>query len=135
METDKAERIKKLISEKFEVVSDVDNAEYAIIVKDELVDQETQKRNYEIGIGKVMRFPTKVSVNGKTYRTDELDEVKEGAVLLPVKEITKKNDPRFSWLLVRVPKQFNRAIDEAAWAGKLKDLDDIINVIEAFNKP
>ncbi|MEX2727261.1 MAG: hypothetical protein Q6353_008405, partial [Candidatus Sigynarchaeum springense] len=64
-----------------------------------------------------------------------LDEVKEGAVLLPVKEITKKNDPRFSYLLVRVPKQFNRAIDEAAWAGKLKNLDDIINVIEAFKKP
>ncbi|MBN2154358.1 MAG: hypothetical protein JW839_23080 [Candidatus Lokiarchaeota archaeon] len=132
METDKAERIKKLIKEKFEVVSDIDNAEFAIVVKDELVDQETQKRNYEIGIGKAMKFPTKVSVNGKTYRTDELDEVKEGAVLLPVKELAKKNDPRFGWLLVRVPKQFNRAIDEAAWAGNLKTLDDIIKVIEAF---
>jgi hypothetical protein len=135
METEKAEKLKKLIKAKFEVVSDVANAEFAIIIKDELVDQETNKRNYEIGIGKVMKFPTKVSVNGKTYRTDELDDIKEGSVLLPTKDVTRKNDPRFAFILVRVPKQFNRAVDEASWAGNFKNLDDIIKVIEDFKIP
>lgn len=132
METDKVEKLKKMVKEKFEVVNDIDNQEYAIIIKEELVDQETNKKNYEIGIGKVMKFPTKVSLNGKTYRTDELDDVKEGSVLLPVKDLTRKNDPRYSFLLVRVPKQFNRAVDEASWAGKFKTLDDIIDVVDAF---
>ncbi|MEX2718354.1 MAG: hypothetical protein Q6370_018810, partial [Candidatus Sigynarchaeota archaeon] len=80
-------------------------------------------------------WPPMVAVTGKTSRPDALAAVPAGAGLRPVNEITNKHDPRFSYLLVRVPKQFNRAIDEAAWAGKLKNLDDIINVIEAFKKP
>jgi hypothetical protein len=132
METDKVEKLKKMVKEKFKVVNEIDNAEFAIIIKDELVDQETNKRNYEIGIGKVMKFPTKVSLNGKTYRTDELDDIKEGSVFLQTKDITRKNDPRYAFLLVRVPKQFNRAVDEASWAGKFKTIDDIIKVVEDF---
>jgi hypothetical protein len=135
METDKAEKLKKMVKEKFKVVNEIENAEFAIIIKDELVDQETNKRNYEIGIGKVMKFPAKVSVIGRTYRTDELDDIKEGSVLISTKDITRKNDPRYAFLLVRVPKQFNRAVDEAAWAGKFKNLDDIIKVIEDFKVP
>ena len=135
METEKVEMLKKMVKEKFKVVNDIENAEFAIIIKEELVDQETNKRNYEIGVGKVMKFPSKVSLNGKTYRTDELDDIKEGSVLLPMKDITRKNDPRYSFLLVRVPKQFNRAVDEASWAGKFKTIDDIIKVVEDFKVP
>ena len=132
METEKVEMLKKMVKEKFKVVNDIENAEFAIIIKEELVDQETNKRNYEIGIGKVMKFPTKVSLNGKTYRTDELDDIKEGSVFLQTKDITRKNDPRYAFLLVRVPKQFNRAVDEASWAGKFKTIDDIIKVVDDF---
>jgi len=131
-ETDKVEKIKELINQKFKAVTEFENGEFAIILKEELVDLETQKRNYEIGLGKVMKFPGKLSVNGRTYRTDELDDTKEGSVLIPIKELTKRSDPRFSYLLVKVSKQFYRTVDEAVWAGKFKSLDDIIAVIEAF---
>lgn len=131
-ETEKIEKIKELVNQKFQSVNDISNGDFAIILKEELVDVETQKRNYEIGMGKVMKFPAKVSVNGRTFRTDELDEIKEGSVLIPIKELTKKSDPRFAYLLVKVSKQFYRAVDEASWAGKFKTLDDIITVIENF---
>jgi hypothetical protein len=135
METEKVEIIKVLVKKKFKIVNDIEKDEYAILIKEELVDAETNKRNYEIGIGKVMKFPNKVSLNGKTYRTDELDDIKEGSVFLPTKDLTKKNDVRLSWLLVKVPKQFNRAVDEASWAGNFKNLDDLIKVIDEFKVP
>jgi hypothetical protein len=135
METEKVERIKVLVKQKFKVVNDIEKDEYAILIKEELVDAETNKRNYEIGIGKVMKFPNKVSLNGKTYRTDELDDIKEGSVFLPTKDLTKKNDIRLAWLLVKVPKQFYRAVDEAAWAGNFKTLDHLIKVIDEFKVP
>ena len=131
-ESDKIEKIKKLINQKFKATTEFENAEFAIILKEELVDLETQKKNYEIGLGKVMKFPGKISVNGRTFRTDELDDIKEGSVLIPIKEMTKKSDPRFSYSLVKISKQFFRAVDEAVWAGKFKNLDDIIAVIENF---
>jgi hypothetical protein len=131
-ESDKIEKIKELINQKFQATTEFENGEFAIILKEEIVDLETQKKNYEIGLGKIMRFPGKLSVNGKTFRTDEFDDIKEGSVLLPVKELTKKSDPRFSYSLVKVSKQFYRAVDEAVWAGKFKSLDDILAVIEAF---
>ncbi|HME52820.1 MAG TPA: hypothetical protein VKM55_11425 [Candidatus Lokiarchaeia archaeon] len=131
-ETEKIEKIKDLINQKFQAVTELENGEFAIILKEELVDLETQKRNYEIGLGKIMKFPGKLSVNGRTYRTDELDDIKEGSVLIPIKEITKRSDPRFSYSLVKVSKQFYRAVDEAVWAGNFKTLDDIIAVIDAF---
>nr|MDO8110017.1 hypothetical protein [Candidatus Sigynarchaeota archaeon] len=133
MEENKIEKIKKAVKEKFQVVADIENAEYAIVIKEELVDVETSSKNYEIGIGKVMRFPQKISVNGRTYRNEELDDIKEGSVLLSIKDLTRK-DARVGFMLAKIPKSFNRAVDEAAWAGKFKNLDDLLKVIEDFKK-
>lgn len=132
MENDQFDQLKRLISEKFETVLELAKDDYAIIIKEELVDAETGKRNFELGIGKTMVFPNRISINGKTYRTDELEEIKEGSVLVPARDLAKQDD-RHRMLMARIPKALNRAVDEAAWGGSFKTLGDVLRVLSEFS--
>ena len=126
------EKIKELIKDKFETILEPERNDVVICIKEELVDMETSKKNYELSIGKVMKFTNKVSINGKIYRSDEFLEIKDGGVNLSLPDLRKPDD-RTTITVVRVPKTFYRAIDEATWAGNLKKLDDLVKVIEDFS--
>ncbi|MHA1371816.1 MAG: hypothetical protein ACTSRA_19110 [Promethearchaeota archaeon] len=129
---DRYTKLKELMLNKFEKIIEPERGEHVIILREELVDQETNKKNFEIGIGKIMKFATKISCNGKTYRSDELGNVKDGSVIVQIKELTM-DDPRKQITIVKTPKEFYRAIDEAAWNNALNNLDDILKVVEEFN--
>ncbi|MFX0100067.1 MAG: hypothetical protein ACFFCS_10845 [Candidatus Hodarchaeota archaeon] len=125
-------KIKELIKEKFETIIEPERNDIVICIREELVDMETSKKNYELSVGKVMKFTNKISINGKVYRSDEFLEIKEGGVNLSLPDLRKPDD-RTTITLVKVPKTFYRAIDEATWAGNLKKISDLVKVIEDFN--
>ncbi|MBD3187776.1 hypothetical protein GF325_13150 [Candidatus Bathyarchaeota archaeon] len=124
--------LKTLVKEKFKQVEMPVKDQYNLIIREELVHEETGERNYEIGVGKTMKFPNKISINGKIYRSNELDEIKDGSVIITIKNISK-NDDRHEVLLVEVPKALILAIDQASWDGKLKEIKDLIDVINNFD--
>lgn len=124
-------KIEELMKKKFQKIIEPQKDDYVIVLKEELIDAETSTKNYELGIGKVMKFPNKVSVNGKIFRNEELDEIKEGSTSINLKEAMKQDD-RHKIIIVKVPKLFYRAVDEATWANSFKTLGDIIRVIEDF---
>ncbi len=131
MEFNKFEKIKELCKSKFEAIIEPQKDDLVIVIREDMVDFETGKKNYELGIGKVMAFPNKISVNGKTYRSEELEEMREGSVIMAPKDILRKDD-RHVITIVKVSKPFIRAVDEASWAGNFKTLDDAVKVIEDF---
>lgn len=131
MKMESLEKIKELMEEKFESIVEPDRNDIVICIREELVDRETSKKNYELSVGKVMKFPNKISINGKIYRSDEFLEIKDGGVNISIPELRKPDD-RTTINLVKVPKTFYRAIDEATWAGKLKKLSDLVQVMEDF---
>nr|MDO8118012.1 hypothetical protein [Candidatus Sigynarchaeota archaeon] len=131
MELNKFEKIKEICKSKFETIITPQKDDLVIVIREDVVDFETSKKNYELGIGKVMAFPNKISINGRTYRSEELEEMKEGSVIMAPKDVLKRDD-RHSIMIVKVPKQFIRAVDEAAWDGKFKTLDDVLHVLEEF---
>lgn len=124
--------LKTLVKEKFKQVEMPEKDQYNLIIREELVHEETGERNYEIGVGKTMKFPNKISINGKIYRSNELDEIKDGSVIITIKNISR-NDDRHEVLLVEVPKALILAIDQASWDGKLKEIKDLIDVINNFD--
>ncbi|MHA1680195.1 MAG: hypothetical protein ACTSUE_04255 [Promethearchaeota archaeon] len=124
----------EVVKEKFKgkEVSIPEKDSYVIIIKEELVYQETGEKNYEVGIGKAMVFPAKVSINGRVFRSNELDDIKEGSVIMKIRDLTKE-DGRQKVLIVEIPKALNRAVDQASWDKKFKTIDDIIEVIKTFD--
>ena len=132
MEANSIEKIKKLSKEKFSVIEVPEKEDYVIVIKEDLVDVETGKTNYELGVGKVMKFPNKISVNGRSYRNSELDMIKEGSVELKMQEINKQDD-RHKIMIVKTPKSFYISVDKASWAGNFKTLDDLATVIAEYD--
>lgn len=132
MEEDRIEALKEAAVNKFTLLTkEPEKDDIIIVFKEDLVDAETNKKNWEIGIGKCMKFPNRISINGNTYRSDELDDIKEGATLINPRDIGK-NDKRHKVTVLRATKAFLRAVDEATWAGTFKTLDDIIRVVDEF---
>ena len=133
MEEDKIEALKDAVINKFTLLAgEPEKDDIILVFKEDLVDTETNKKNWEIGIGKVMKFPNRISINGKTYRSDEFDDVKEGSVIINSKEIAMP-DVRHKVTFVRATKAFFRAVDEAIWENSFKSLDDIIRVVDEFS--
>jgi hypothetical protein len=133
VDEDKIEVLKESAINKFTLLAkEPEKDDIILVFKEDLVDVETNKKNWEIGIGKCMKFPNRISINGKTYRSDELDDVKEGATLINPRDIAK-SDPRHKVTVLRATKAFLRAVDEATWAESFKTLDDIIRVVDEFS--
>ena len=132
MEEDRIGSLKETAINKFTLLTkEPDKDDIILVFKEDLVDVETNKKNWEIGIGKCMKFPNRISINGSTFRSDELDEIKEGSVIAKTTDIVK-SDKRHRITFVRATKAFQRAVDEAIWAGSFKTLDDIIRVVDEF---
>ncbi|MHA1793277.1 MAG: hypothetical protein ACTSVI_11575 [Promethearchaeota archaeon] len=124
--------LKELITSKFEVVKEPKKDDFVIVIREELIYEETGEKNFEIGIGKTMKFANKYSINGMIYRNEELDEIKDGTMQVAVKELNSQDD-RHSIIVVKTPKAFKLAFTEAMLGNRLKTLDDVVDIIKNFD--
>ncbi|HMF32694.1 MAG TPA: hypothetical protein VKK79_14820 [Candidatus Lokiarchaeia archaeon] len=121
-------RLKELLNEKGEVVTEPKNGSAAVIVKDQKVARGSN--NVEIAVGKVMSYPKYFDVVGYEKKAEQFP-FSEGSVRTLVGDLRAPKEG-VEIIVATFPITFMRTVDEHRWEDKLRDLPDLIDLLESM---
>ena len=124
-------RLKDLLREKGEIVTEPKNGVAAVIVKDQKVARGGMSSyNCEIAVGKVMAYPKYFDVVGYEKKAEQFP-FSEGSVRTQVGDMRAPKEG-VEIIVATFPITFIRTVDEHRWENKMRDLPDLIELLESM---
>ncbi len=123
------DRLKSTALSKGTRVDFPENGDEILVIKEEILNDQ---HSFAIGVGKAVAFNFRYfDIKGKVF-TDSFPIFSDSSLRIEPKLIKKTKG--VSYITLKFPKGFIRNVDETSWQDKLKDLSDLIDLLENLGK-